>query len=71
MFNGFFSNVGVNLKSKIKPLNETEKRKIERSKVNSQKDTSPKFEFRKTNTLEVEAIVKKIHNHKASGVPNI
>lgn len=71
MFNQFFSSVGVNLKSKIKPLNEEEKKKIENSRENNNKKINPRFEFRRTNTIEVEAIIKRLHNHKASGVPTI
>lgn len=71
MFNKFFSSVGTNLKSKIEPLSKTEEALLKRNEVVSPDNEKPRFKFRKTNTIEVESVVKKLHNHKASGIPNI
>lgn len=71
MFNKFFSNIGIDLKNKIKPLNASEKKQLGLCEPPEHGNNGPKFTFRKTNTIEVESVIKKLHNHKSSGVPNI
>lgn len=71
-FNSFFLSVGDKLKNKINPLSDTDRQTLNsmESKLpckDNESQAVPRFQFRKTNTLELEQLVKKIQVHKASG----
>lgn len=71
IFNNFFGGVGLDLKNKITPLDCTESDNLKDVKAVTPDIVRPNFTLRPTNDVEVLAIVKKLQNHKASGIPNV
>lgn len=73
-FNEFFSKVGIELKQKVKPLNDVEMSELkgdEELADDGPIDARKVFKFRKTNTLEMTEIVNNIKISKSSGIPQI
>lgn len=75
-FNEYFTSIGINLKDKIVPLTQGElseltKESREVGLSNHQPNRPIKLKFRKTVSLEVEQLVKRINVNKSSGIPKI
>lgn len=73
-FNDFFLNIGVKLGSEIAKLNSDEKEELNKHydcKINKATKEGIIFKFRRTNSIELELLVKDIKIHKASGVEGI
>lgn len=74
-FNSFFAGIGIELKQKITDLTRCENEKLREieQQANEDKDYHEveNLKFRKTNTLEMMEILKRIKVAKLSGIPKI